>query len=228
MKTILITGANRGIGLEFVKQFSKKGHRIIACCRAPEKAAALQAIAQKQTVEIHGLDVNRDESIANLVTQLGSTKIDLLINNAGIYGLRRGLGELDYEVWQNVFLTNTLGPIRVTEALVNKDCLEKGALLVYITSKMGSIADNSSGGAIVYRSSKAALNAAVKSVSHDLSGVGIHAMLLHPGWVQTDMGGPNALITTEESVSNMCRVIESFTPAMNGKFLNYDGKDISW
>lgn len=228
MKTVLITGANRGIGLMFARQYAADGYRVIACCRNPQNAAELNMLTKNGHVEVHRLDVCDPASIDHLKGQLSLASIDILINNAGIYGKRLSLGELDYDNWMQVLETNTLGPIRLTEALIDQLTRGQSSKLVFITSKMGSIADNSSGGAYIYRSSKAALNAAVKSLAMDLASRGAVAVAIHPGWVQTDMGGPNALITTETSVTNMRRVIDELGPGDNGRFLNYDGKEIPW
>jgi len=227
VKTVVITGANRGIGFEFTRHYATRGYRVHACCRHPEKASDLAELAVQHAVQVHSLDVNDAQSVKGFAKALAETSIDLLINNAGVYGARVGLGELDYKVWQQVFLTNTLGPIRVTEALLSRLAVP-GCKLVFITSKMGSIADNSSGGSYIYRSSKAALNAAVKSLAIDLADRQVIATLLHPGWVQTDMGGPNALISTQESVAQMTQTIDGLTMTHSGGFFNYDGKEIPW
>lgn len=228
MKTVLITGANRGIGLKFVQQYAADGDQVIACCRNPSKAAELNGLARHGQVQVLELDVCDGASIDQLREHLSTTSIDILINNAGVYGKRLTLGQLDYGIWMQVLQTNTLGPIRVTEALLGPLTQGNASKLVYITSKMGSIADNGSGGAYIYRTSKAALNAAVKSISLDLASHGAIAVAIHPGWVQTDMGGANALIDTQTSVTNMRRVIEGLKTSDNGRFLNYDGKEIPW
>lgn len=231
METILVTGANRGIGLEFCNQFAKSGFCVIACCRRPEKASELTRLArQYSAIRILTVDVADGDSINQLASELSNTSIDILINNAGVYGDDRslGFGRLDYQHWLDVLTVNTLAPVRITEALLPNLVDGNKKLIVAITSKMGSIADNSSGGAIFYRTSKTALNMAMKSLSLDLASQGIGVMILHPGWVRTDMGGPHALITTQQSVQGMLSLIHNFTLQDSGKFLDYSGKVISW
>ena len=185
MPTVLITGASRGIGREFARQYEAGGWRVIATCRDPSK--------YDLEGEVYRLDVTDPDSVAALHRELKGEAIDLLINNAGIYG-PRGLefGSLDYDSWEEVLRTNVLGPMRVAEAIADQLVASGKKKMVFISSKVGSIADNSSGGSYIYRSSKTALNMAVKSLSLDLSGKGVICLMLHPGWVQTDMGGASA------------------------------------
>lgn len=225
-KTILITGANRGIGLEFVKQYAPEANKIFACCRSPENAHALSQFAkQSGNIELLPLDVKNDLQIKALQQRLSGQKIDLLINNAGIFHGRNG--QLDKNKWLETFEVNALSPVYITLAL--KDNLsDNDAIVANITSKMGSIADNASGGSIIYRSSKAAMNAAVKSLALELDKDNVCSLLLHPGWVRTDMGGPNGLIDTDTSVAGMRQLIAKSTANMNGNFFNYDGESIPW
>ena len=229
MATILITGANRGIGLEFVKQYLAQGDQVIACCRQPQHAEALQAHACPQ-LQVLPLDVTSADSVAALKQQLGDQSIDVLICNAGVYGPRRPqIGNIDYDAWKQVLDTNTLGPMRVTEALLSNLLGGSGKTLAVITSKMGSMGDNKGGGAYIYRSSKAAVNAAIYSIARDYDSQGLNVALIHPGWVQTDMGGANALIDSQTSVSGMRQVIADLPRATeNGAFFNYDGRPIPW
>jgi NAD(P)-dependent dehydrogenase (short-subunit alcohol dehydrogenase family) len=231
MKTILITGANRGIGFEFSKQYAQSGHQVLACCREPQKARALAALAQQHPqIKLLALNVADGASIDKLASELSTTSIDVLINNAAVYGddHSRGFGKLNYQHWLDVLVVNTLAPVRVTEALLPNLLAGNIKLVVAITSKMGSIADNSSGGSLLYRSSKAGLNAAMKSLSMDLADHQIGVLILHPGWVQTDMGGSHALISPEQSVAGMSRLINNFTLAESGQFFDYSGQQISW
>ncbi len=224
MPTVLITGASRGLGLEFCRQYAVEGWQVIAVCRRPAEAAELARLG----VRVEAADVADPVSVQDLARRLAGQPIDVLINNAGVFGGRQSLGDVDLADWQQVLAVNCLGPYVMAEAFLPH--LEAGGrkLLANVTSQMGSIADNSSGGYYAYRSSKAALNAVVKSLSIDLRPRGIAAILLHPGWVQTDMGGPGAPLTPPESVRGMRAVIDGAGMAQSGRFLGYDGQDIPW
>ena len=232
MRTMLITGANRGIGLEFVRQYAADGWRVVACCRKPAAAEALNRLAAQypDQITVHALDVTDHAQIDQLAQTLSEQPIDLLINNAGVYPPARGdaLGETDYAAWQQAFAVNTMAPLKITEAFILQIARSKLKTIVTITSKMGSIADNRGGGSYIYRSSKAGVNIVMKSLSIDLSPQKIIAILLHPGWVKTDMGGPGALITAEQSVTGMRRVIGNLTLQDSGKFYAFDGKEVPW
>ncbi|MGB6977323.1 MAG: SDR family oxidoreductase, partial [Gammaproteobacteria bacterium] len=200
MNTILVTGANRGLGLEIVKQYYEGGWRVFACCRAPSEAVPLQALASSSAdrIKIFSLDVKDIASIRSLVDQIGDSPIDILMNNAGVFGPK----EITFRTitpvvsqWLEVLQINTIAPLLLAENLINNVARSQLKIIANMSSKMGSIADNTSGTAYIYRSSKAALNAAAKSLAIDLREYGIVAIVLHPGWVKTDMGGPNALIT---------------------------------
>lgn len=227
MATVMITGANRGIGLEFVQQYLAAGDRVVAACRNPAKAEQLHALAQDR-LQLIALDVTDSAGIRAAAAEVDEP-IDILINNAGVYGPRNPqLGELDYDAWMEVLNANTLGPLRVAEAFLGHVARSQRKVIATITSKMGSIADNTSGGSYLYRSSKAALNAAHKSLALDTQHKGMISVVLHPGWVITDMGGPNALITTEQSVTSMRAKLAALSAQDNGGFFNYDGKPIPW
>jgi NAD(P)-dependent dehydrogenase (short-subunit alcohol dehydrogenase family) len=228
MATVLITGANRGLGLEFCKQYAADGWRVLACCRRPDTAASL--LADYPQVSVRSLDVSDFKQIDNLALELRDTPIDVLINNAGIYGdsLGHAFGHLDYDAWARTFKINTQAPVKMAEAFLPNLKRGEKKLLVSITSQMGSIADNGSGGSILYRTSKAALNAAMKSLAIDLEEQSIGVILLHPGWVKTDMGGEHALIGPSASIAGLRRVIESFTLPQTGSFLKYDGSLLPW
>jgi NAD(P)-dependent dehydrogenase (short-subunit alcohol dehydrogenase family) len=232
MKTLLITGANRGIGLEFCKQYAADGWRVQACCRDPRKAEALNRLAARypDLVQLHALDVTDHAQIGQLARTLADESIDLLINNAGVYPAsdKRGFGQTDYAEWMDAFTINTMAPLKMAEAFVEQVARSRLRLIVTLTSQMGSIDDNGSGGSYLYRSSKAAANMVVKSLAVDLQGQGITAVALHPGWVQTDMGGPGAMIPVEQSVKDMRKVIAGLTPADTGRFFGYDGRVIPW
>ena len=227
MPTVLITGCGRGIGLELARQYAADAWTVLATVRDSAGAEALQRLSGD--VGVLDLDVADAASVAILSERTRGTAIDLLINNAGLYGPRTvTLGAIHYPVWLEVLATNTLGPIRLVEAFLDHLRAGDGKTIVNLSSKAGSIADNTSGRGYIYRSSKAALNAATKSLAIDLAPEGFRVAVLHPGWVHTDMGGPNALIDTATSVAGMRRVIDGLTPADSGGFFNYDGSPIPW
>ena len=232
MPSILITGSNRGLGLEWARQFAMDDWRVYASCRHPAEAGELQKLArQYPKLSLHRLDVTRQDEIQALALELANYSIDILLNNAGVYLEKyetTAAAGLCYDDWKYTLAFNTLGPMRVSEAFTPHLARGRQRLILAITSHMGSIAEISSPGSYYYRSSKAALNAAVKSLAIDLAPRGIVAAVLHPGWVKTDMGGPNALIGAEQSVSGMRRVIAGLTPAKSGAFLAYDGSAVPW
>lgn len=223
MPTVLITGANRGIGLEFAKQYRRDGWKVIATARMPEAATELAAI---EGIQVLPLDVIDPVSVQSFVDDLAGEPIDLLIHNAGVYGPKAGI--VTHDEWLAVFEANTLAPYFLTQALLDNVRAGTGKTIATLTSKMGSMADNTSGGAYIYRSSKAAVNAVMKSFAEDLKPEGIKVALLHPGWVQTDMGGQNALINTETSVSGMRWVLEGLKADQTGGFFAYDGQSVPW
>lgn len=232
MKTLLITGANRGIGLEFSSQYAEDGWKVIACCRQPDKSTSLKKLAAQypDLVKIHALDVSDHAQIERLAQVLSSEPVDLLINNAGVYPVSdtSGFGHTNYAEWISAFNINTMAPLKMVETFFSQIASSKHKTVVTITSLMASIADNGGGGAYLYRSSKAAANMVVKSLAIDLKGKGITSVALHPGWVKTDMGGPNAMISAAQSVSGMRQVISQLTLADSGKFISYDGLPLPW
>lgn len=230
MPTALITGASRGLGLEFVKQYSQQGWRVLATCREPDSAGALRALAEgsEGKVSLHRLDVADSAQIDALAAELKGTPIDLLLNNAGTFGDRGGFGNSDYETWARTFAINTLGPMRMAEAFIDAVAASERKQIANITSKMGSIADNTSGSMYIYRSTKAALNMVTKCLALDLGSRGVTCVVLHPGWVKTDMGGASAPLDTSESIAGMRRVLDSLNPADTGKFFDYSGAEIPW
>jgi NAD(P)-dependent dehydrogenase (short-subunit alcohol dehydrogenase family) len=231
MPTVLVTGSNRGIGLEFCRQYAEAGWKVLACCRRPEQASDLQGLAiERPSVSVHQLELENLDQIDALAHALASEPIDVLINNAGVYGgsSRNVLGALDYDLWARVLKINVQAPIKMTEAFLPHVSRSQRKLVVAITSLMGSMGDNSSGGAIMYRTSKAALNAAMKSIAIDLKPRGVGVMILHPGWVKTDMGGANAPTSPAESVTGLRRLIEGFTPDDSGRFLDFRGRVLPW
>jgi len=231
MPSALITGANRGLGLEFTRQYLADGWRVYAACRDPASAFELHRLADEnhETLRTLALDVTDPASINAAATELGGQAIDLLLNNAGIIGPRgQTIGNIDYDAWKEVLDVNTLGPMRVSEALVEHVARSDRKLIVTLTSGMGSIADNTSGGSILYRSSKAAVNMIMRSLAIDLAPRGITCVVVNPGWVRTDMGGPNATLEPSESISRMRRLIEDLVPEQSGKFFNHTGHEYPW
>ena len=228
MSTVLVTGANRGIGYEFVKQYSKNNFNVLACCRSAENASELQELAKEvKNIKIYELDVGNINIIKNLSQQLKNEKIDVLINNAGIYRSST-IGNINYDEWMESFKINTIAPYQIVEAFLDQILNSDLKKVVSITSKMGSIDDNTTGGSYIYRSSKTALNSMMRSLTHDLVDRGIATLTLHPGWVRTDMGGPGGWIDSFESVQGMIREIDKLTIDDSGKYLDYAGKSINW
>lgn len=230
MSRYVVTGTNRGIGLEFVKQLLAQGHDVVATARKPEAVPELRQLPQADgNLTLLSLDVADENSVAAFVKTVSELPIDVLINNAGIYGPREAsLGSLQTDDWADVILVDLIAPMMLTQALLPALRRGRDKRIAFLSSMMGSIADNSSGGSYIYRSAKAGLNQAVKSLAVDLAKENFIVLPLHPGWVQTDMGGPNAMIDTRTSVSGMLQRIQQAGPGDSGKFLNYDGKVIAW
>ena len=225
---VLITGANRGIGLEFTKQYANDGWNVLACCRHPQSAIDLTALAAAHgNIKIHSLDVADFAQIDALAVQLKDESIDVLINNAGVYPAS-SFGDTNYDDWANGFKVNSMAPLKMAEAFVQHITRSQLKKIATLSSKMGSIDDNSSGESYSYRSSKCAVNMVMKSVSIDLKPYGISVVTLHPGWVQTDMGGSNAMINAQTSVTGLRKVIEGLSLNTTGQFIAYDGQTIPW
>lgn len=229
---VLITGANRGLGLEFARQYAQAGWQVHACCRDPDHATQLHDLAAqaKGSVTIHALDVADAVQIEQLAARFAGEPLDLLVNNAGVYpDVRHSSMDLPAEeAWMQGYRVNAIAPLRMALAFAPLVARSRRRCIVNITSKMGSMGDNTSGGSYLYRSSKAALNAISKSLAIDLAPQGITVLILHPGWVVTDMGGPNALISPSESVAGMRQVIEQAGLQQSGSFIAYDGKAVPW
>ena len=231
MPTVLITGANRGLGLEFARQYAADEWQVFAACREPNAAKELQQLATGSggRIRVLKLDVTESTSVLAAAAELKDEPIDLLLNNAGVGSPRnQQLGSLDYAAWARVLDTNTLGPMRVVEAFLGHVAKGKQKRIVTITSAMGSIEDNTSGGSYAYRSSKAAVNIVVKSLSVDLAPRGITCVVMHPGWVRTAMGGQGGKLSPTESIQSLRSVIAKLRPEDSGRFLNYDGKPYPW
>jgi len=231
MKTVLITGANRGIGLEHARRYAERGAHVFATARRPEEADELGALAQRHPgkVEVLAYDAASAEAPEALRRRIGSEPIDLMFANAGAMGTRRqGFGDVDVEAVLELIRVNALAPLRLAEALADNVAKADRKVMAFQTSLMGSIADNGSGGAYAYRLSKAALNMVGKGVANDLRGRGIISVLLHPGWVRTRMGGPSGKISVEECVAGQQRLLDALTAEHSGRFFNYDGRELPW
>jgi NAD(P)-dependent dehydrogenase (short-subunit alcohol dehydrogenase family) len=231
MPTVLITGANRGLGFEFARQYVADGWRVFAACRDPAAAKELRQLASESTdmLRVISMEVTDAESVRKAAAQINNVPIDLLINNAGISGPSgQTTGNVDYAAWARVFDVNTMGPLRLIETFADHVARSDRRLVVTITSGMGSLADNTSGGSIVYRTSKAAVNMVIRSAAIDLAQRRIACVLVNPGWVKTDMGGPHARLTPQQSVAALRRLIETFNSTHSGRFYNYDGREYPW
>lgn len=227
MPNVLITGANRGIGLQLTKHYIEAGWEVIATYRNAEGNEALQALASPQLTLLQA-DVNNDEGINKIASYFQGQGLDLLINNAGIYGPRdQTFGKVERQAWREILEVNTISPMMLAQSLADSLAQNKGTLAI-ISSKVGSIDDNASGGAYMYRSSKTAVNQVIKCLSIDLGPRDITVVSLHPGWVRTDMGGPNGSIDVVESVAGLTNVIAHVSADQNGHFINYDGSPIPW
>lgn len=226
---VVITGCSRGVGLELAKQYAVAGWRVIATARNPQQSDALSTLADThEQLVVYPLDVTDDSSIAEFRDKLSGQPVDLLINNAGIYGPPNDVANLDRQQWRDVLETNTISPLMVTQALLANLAAGEHKMVAMLSSKVGSVADNQSGGSYYYRSSKTALNQVMKSLSIDLASQQIKVVALHPGWVLTDMGGPNALIDTQQSVAGLRQVLSDLDESSSGCFYSYDGTEIPW
>ena len=227
MPTVFITGANRGLGLEFARQYAAAGWRVIATSRTPDKADALKALGPR--VSVHRLDVADLAATAALGRTLAAETIDVLIANAGISVARDMTAETvsaGADAWERTLRVNALAPLALAGAFHAPVVRSEQRKMIAITSRLGSMGANSDGGLYAYRSSKAALNAMWRSFALDHADV--IAVLLHPGWVRTDMGGPGALLDPEQSVAGLRRVIANLGKADSGRFYHYDGSPIPW
>lgn len=231
MNTVLITGANRGIGLEFTRQYLQASWRVYATCRNPERAVDLKKLASaaSNSLTILPLEVTNAQHLAAIKTALLGQPLDILINNAGVLGPKQqGFGITDIDAWDYVLRVNAIAPLKILEALVDNLANSNRRLVVNLTSRMGSIADNRSGDYYLYRSSKAALNAVMRSAALDLAPQGITVVAIHPGWVRTDMGGNEAEIEVTQSVSKMLSVIGQIATNDSGKFFDFNGMTLPW
>ena len=238
MPTLLITGANRGLGLNLLKLYDQEGWTIHACCRNPDSAVDLQAIADVSAgrVTLHTLDVEDPSTITGLQTALGATPIDMLINMAGYLGEKalrepEGLqpfGVTDYDIMEKAYRINCVGPLRVCEALVGNVEGSDRKTIINISSIVGSIGGDNFGNFYMYRPSKTALNAITHAMAINLKDRGITVIPFHPGFTKTDMGGPTADIEIEDSVTGIKAVLDKVTIADTGRYLTWDGGELPW
>ena len=235
MATVFITGASRGLGLEFASQYAAEGWKVIATCRSPEVAIDLARVSGN--IHIMKMDITHLNEVKAVAGKLKGVSIDVLLNNAGTHGprnLNASFGNLDLAAWHEVMALNLMAPLKVTETFIDNVKTSKGKTIVFISSRAGSVSERGSlsyhqyGGSYIYRSSKAALNATAQSLAFDLTPQGILVLVLHPGWVKTEMGGLEALIDIEISVAKMRHIIGEFSPSNTGIFCNYDGTTIPW
>jgi NAD(P)-dependent dehydrogenase (short-subunit alcohol dehydrogenase family) len=229
MPSILITGANRGLGLEFAKQYAEAGYRVFATARDPSAAKELAGLAKaKSSVSVHALETVDPASIASLAGELKDQPIDILLNNAGVMGpSRQSLGTVEAQGMLDTFRVNAVAPLMLVQAFLPNVESSHKKLLAAITSGMGSISDTG-GGSYAYRASKAALNMTFKNLAVDLKSRGVTAIVINPGWVQTDMGGNSAPVKTSDSIAGMRKVFDKLTLEDSGKFLDFRGGTWEW
>ncbi|WP_367605631.1 SDR family oxidoreductase [Legionella sp. W05-934-2] len=226
MKTALVTGANKGLGLEFVKQLNQRGYHVIGCCRHPKKAYELEQIGG----EVYQLDITKDSDIQALKSNLKKRPIDLLINNAGITG-EQGVtvGHVYRDNFLHVLNVNCVGAILLCDALLPNLLASNDKHILVMSSSMGSISENERGRSYAYRASKSALNSVMRSFAIDVKQKGVKVMLLHPGWVKTDLGGINAITDVDVSVKGMLTQMDNYIDISHAETVRrYDGGVIAW
>lgn len=230
MYTALITGTNRGIGLELATQYAHAGWRVFATCRKPQTASALKLLQRQypETLFIERLDVANHAQIERLGGRLKGEALDLMINNAGWSERCVGLADVRYKPWERALRVNTFATLKMAQVFLEQVAKSKKKTIVTISSQMGSIGENQDGTRYAYRVSKAAVNMVVKTLSVDLRPRKIKVVSLSPGWVKTALGGPDALLTKTESVNGLRAVIDGLTLADSGRFLSYDGREVPW
>jgi NAD(P)-dependent dehydrogenase (short-subunit alcohol dehydrogenase family) len=225
----VVTGANRGIGLELVHQLLQRGAEVEAGVRQPGLATDLEALGrQYPALRVRGCDVGDDASVRAFASGGDDAAVDLLVNNAGVSGKWQSVEDLDYDDMLRTYSLNALGPLRVTRAFLPRLRRSAGAKAVHVSSDMGSLARNVDGGAHGYRMSKAALNMASRTLAVDLRADRIVSVAVNPGWVQTAMGGPGAPVPVDVSVRGMLEVIDRLTPEDSGGFFDFTGAPIPW
>lgn len=225
MATYLITGANRGIGLEMTRQVLALGHRVIATCRNLSNADALSSLGG--SLDIHTLNVTDEAATLLLAERLAGLSLDVLVNNAGFMAERQSVDNMDYGQWMSSFAVNAIAPWRISLAFAKQLDTSAKPRVVTLTSQMGSL-ERAGSDRVAYRSSKAAANMAMRTLAIEWQPRGITVCALHPGWVRTDMGGSNAALDTTQSASGLLQVIDGLTLSDTGCFLDYEGKQIPW
>lgn len=222
--TVLVTGANRGIGLELARQYVADGWQVIGTARKPDAATELRDAGAR----VVQLDVTDPDSVSRMADELADQPIDILINNAGILPDMNTLPEIDFSQYERVLAVNTIGPARVTQALLPN--LRAGTLkkIMGTTSGLGSIEGNTGGGYYGYRESKAALNMFTRSIASELGPEGFTCIVMNPGWVQTDMGGAGAAVKVQDSAAGIRAVIAKVSTADNGTFWTFEGAQQAW
>jgi len=231
MKTVLITGANRGIGLEHTRAFVARGIRVFAAARSPDDADELNALAATHSgkITVLGYDAAHPESPALVKVAVGDMPIDLLLANAGMgSGERESFGSVDVEDVIQLIRINSIAPLKLAEALAENVARSERKLMAFQSSQLGSIGNNTSGGRYGYRISKAALNMVAKGISSDLGSRGVIAVALHPGWVKTRMGGASAPVSVQQCIAGQQRLFDRLTISASGHFFNYDGTELPW
>lgn len=236
MASWLITGANRGIGLEYTRQLAEAGEAVIAAARSPANAAELAALAARYPlIRVEVLDLQDRASVAALGERLEGTPVDVLLNNAGLYGgswdnasHRQSHDSMDYDLWEQIMRINVMAPFQMVQVLRGSLVAGQRKLVINMSSDLGSIANNAQGQSYAYRSSKAALNMVTKGLSVELAGDGFTVISMAPGWTQTDLGGASAKWPVEESVANQLKVIAGLTAQDNGRFVDLLGQSVPW
>jgi NAD(P)-dependent dehydrogenase (short-subunit alcohol dehydrogenase family) len=236
MGTWLVTGASRGIGLEYVRQLASAGETVIATARNPAEAAELAKLAEaNDSVRLEALDLEDRASVIALGQRLHGVSIDVLLNNAGLYGgswdnasHRQSHDSMDYDLWEQIMRVNVLAPFQMIQVLRANLSASERKLVINMSSDLGSIANNAQGQSYAYRSSKAALNMVTKGLSVELANQGFTVISMAPGWTQTDLGGTSAQWPVAESVANQLKVIAGLTAHDNGRFVNLLGNNVPW
>jgi len=230
MDTVLITGANRGIGLALATRYATRGDTVIACCRSPDRAEKLQALTKEHSITVLPLSVDNDESVATFAQQLSNARIDILVNNAGISGGprdRQTATTMDFDAWAQAFNVNTIGPVRVMQALLPNLKRAKQPKVMNITSQLGALSLDANI-SLGYSATKAALNKFMRVAAIELKQQGIAVGLIHPGWVQTEMGGASAPVEPAASAAGIIKVIDQLTLDNAGGFWKWDGSRHEW